>query len=262
MTSPASSTTQMTLGSRRSSAQIRQRGPSARLKQTSHRRMSALTSRIASASALASSSVLRRMWNARRWAVRAPMPGSLPSSVMRRWTGGACSVYLFFWARRAARLGAPPGSPGPPGPPGRPPAEAAERLEHARRVHVAHAAAHLRGGELLGLAQRLVDRRGHEVLEHLDVLGVDRVGVDGDRLDAQVAGRDDLDHAAAGGRLDALLLERLLRLLLRGHHLLGLLEHLRRFGGCGIRLSPPVAPRARSPRRRTLSRSARPTPPP
>jgi len=30
----------------------------------------------------------RMMWKARRWAVRWPTPGSLPSSVMRRWTGG------------------------------------------------------------------------------------------------------------------------------------------------------------------------------
>ena len=220
----------MTVGSRRASSQIVQRGPSARLKQISQGRMSALTSRIASERALASSSVLRRMWKARRCAVRAPMPGSRPSSVMRRWTGGACSVYLFFCARRAARLGAPPGSPPgiPPPPPGGADsaAEPAERLEHRVGVHVAHAATHLGGRELLDLAQRLVDRRGHEVLQHLDVLGIDGVGVDRDRLQAQVAGRDDLHHPAAGGRLDALLLQRLLGLLLLGHHLLGLLEHL------------------------------------
>ena len=122
MTSPASSTTQMTVGSRRASSQIVQRGPSARLKQISHGPISALTSRIASDSAMASSSVLRRMWKARRCAVRAPMPGSLPSSVMRRWTGGACSVYLVFCARRAARLGAPREAAGQPAAPrGRPP---------------------------------------------------------------------------------------------------------------------------------------------
>ena len=88
MTSPGSSTTQMRLASRRSSWQMRQRASSARLKHTSHSPMRSLTSRMASASALASSASLRRMWKARRWAVRWPMPGSLPSSVISRWTGG------------------------------------------------------------------------------------------------------------------------------------------------------------------------------
>ena len=66
-----------------------QRGPSARLKQTSQSVIFSLTSRIASASASASSAEARRMWNASRWAVRLPIPGSLPSSVTRRWSGGA-----------------------------------------------------------------------------------------------------------------------------------------------------------------------------
>ena len=89
MTSPASSTTQITDGSRRSSAQIMQRAPSARLKQISQNPIFSLTSRIASANALASSGCARRMWKASRCAVRAPTPGSLPSSVTSRWIGGA-----------------------------------------------------------------------------------------------------------------------------------------------------------------------------
>jgi len=67
---------------------MRQRGPSARLKQISHSPIRSLTSRIASASASASSSEARSRWNASRCAVRPPMPGSLPSSVTSRWTGG------------------------------------------------------------------------------------------------------------------------------------------------------------------------------
>ena len=79
--------------------------------------------------------------------------------------------------------------------------------------------------ELLGLAERLVGRREDEVLEHLDVVGIHGLGVDRQRLDAHVAAHHDLDHPAAGRRLDPFGLERLLRLLLRGHHLLRLLEH-------------------------------------
>jgi len=59
------------------------------LKQISQKPTFSLTSRIASASAIASSGERRRMSNASRCAVRGPMPGSLPSSVIRRWTGGA-----------------------------------------------------------------------------------------------------------------------------------------------------------------------------
>jgi hypothetical protein len=88
MTSPGSSTTQIRPPSRRSSWQMRQRGSSARLKQISQSPMRSLTSRIASARPVASSASARMMWKARRWAVRWPTPGSLPSSVMRRWTGG------------------------------------------------------------------------------------------------------------------------------------------------------------------------------
>ena len=61
--------------------------------------------------------------------------------------------------------------------------------------------------ELLGLADRLVDGGDDHVLEHLDVLGVDRVGVDRQRVEPQVAGHHDLDHPPAGARVDLLLLE-------------------------------------------------------
>src|SRR5207302_4932842 len=64
------------------------------------------------------------------------------------------------------------------------------------------------------------------VLEHLDVLGIDRLGIDRDRLHDQVAGHLDRDHAPACRGLHHLVLERLLggeHVLL---HLLGLLEDL------------------------------------
>ena len=63
--------------SRRVSWQMRQRGSSVRLKQTSHSPIFSLTSRIASASAVASSAEARRMWKASRCAVRLPTPGQL-----------------------------------------------------------------------------------------------------------------------------------------------------------------------------------------
>src|SRR3954470_5324981 len=203
MTSPGSSTTQISARSRRSSVQIVQRGPSARLKQTSQRVIFSLTSRIASASAWASCGLARRTWKASRWAVRLPMPGSLPSSVTSRWTGGA--------SKRARRLEAGQAQPAEP---------AARAAEAARHV------AHLARRELLGRAQRLVDGGQDGVLEHLDVLRVDRARVDGDRLDREFPRRDDLHHAPAGRGLDALVLEGLLRLHHLLLHLLDLLEHL------------------------------------
>ncbi len=66
ITSLGSSTTQITCASRRSSWQMRQVGSVARLKQISHRRTVALTSRMASARASASSSDTRSRWNASR----------------------------------------------------------------------------------------------------------------------------------------------------------------------------------------------------
>src|SRR5215208_539375 len=112
---------------------------------------------------------------------------------------------------------------------------AAQHVECAHRVEALGAAraAHRLLLELLGRAQRLVERGGDEVLEHLDVIGIDGVWVDLERLHAQVARDDDLDHAAAGGRLDGLGLELLLRLLLLGEHRLRLLEHLVEVGRLG-----------------------------
>src|SRR4051794_32166429 len=168
MTSPGSSTTHMSEGSRRSSVQIAHSGPSARLKQRSHRPMRSLTSRMASARPCASSSSERRMWKASRCAVRWPMPGSLPSSVIRRWTGA-----------------------------GYKPVVSEARQPEAAEVHAAGEAAHLAGGKLLGRADRLVDRGLDHVLEHLGVLRVDPVRVDLELLQHEVTAHLHGDHAAA-----------------------------------------------------------------
>src|SRR5919204_175749 len=201
MTSPGSSTTQMISGSRRWSWQIRQRASSARLKQISHSPMRSLTSRIASASALASSLSARRMWKARRWAVRCPIPGSLPSSVMSLWTGGAYKRGCLE-AREAQRA----------------------------QVHAAGQAAELGLLELLGGPQGLVGGGEDHVLQQLGIVGIDRLGRDRDRLDHEIARDLDGDHPAARRGLDLLVLE----LLLGSHHvllhLLDLLEHLLHVG--------------------------------
>src|SRR6185312_9601893 len=211
MTSPGSSTTQMSSVSRRSSWQMRQRGSSARLKQTSQSRMRSLTSRIASARARASSGSVRRMWKASRWAVRCPIPGSLPSSVIRRWTEGAYKR-VSGPSRDGPLLEAQP-----------------ERPE----IHAAGEPAELGLLELLRGTQALVHRGEHHVLEELGVVGVVRVGRDHDRLDDEVAGDLDLDHPSARGGLDLLVLELLLRLhhvLLHLLHLAHHLLHVRRLG--------------------------------
>src|SRR4051795_2950028 len=186
MTSPGSSTTQMIDASRRSSRQMRQRGPSARLKQTSHSPMRSLTSRMASASALASSGDWRRMWNASRCAVRWPMPGSLPSSVTSRWIGAGLALN----ASHAGQAQPAQGSAGSAG--------------------AAGDAAHLARRQLLGLVDGLVDRGGDHVLQQLDVIGVHRGGIDPDLLDDEVAADLHGDHAAPRRRADLLVLELLL----------------------------------------------------
>ena len=72
-------------------------------------------------------------------------------------------------------------------------------------------------GQLLGLAQRLVDGREHRVGKDLHVVGVDRRGVDLDRLELERPRDRGRHHAAAGGGFDDLVLELLLR---HGHRLL------------------------------------------
>src|SRR3954453_14272044 len=111
----------------------------------------------------------------------------------------------------------------------------AERLERAHRVEPAPrlGAPELALLELLALPQRLVARVDDQVLEHLDVLGVVRVGVDRELLQAHVAREDDLDHPAARRRVDRLLLEFLLRLLLLREHRLRFGEHLLKVGRLG-----------------------------
>ena len=79
----------------------------------------------------------------------------------------------------------------------------------------------------------LVDRRGDHVLQHLGVLGVDRLRVDLDLAQLHVAGHGHLDHPPTRAGLDDLVLELLLRLGHLSLHLLGLLEDLIHVGPLG-----------------------------
>src|SRR5918997_1829743 len=124
------------------------------------------------------------------------MPGRRASSVMSRLTGAANNA---LHARQA---------------------QASETAEIAGcRVHLAR-------GQLLGRADSLVDGGLHHVLEHLDILGVDRAGVDRQLPQLQLAADLDGDHPAAGAGLHHLVLQLLLRLGHVGLHLLYLLHHL------------------------------------
>src|SRR5439155_16562213 len=84
-------------------------------------------------------------------------------------------------------------------------------------------------------------------LEKLDVLGgrrvaaPDRIGIDRDLFQLQVTGHLHLDHAAAGGGLDHLVFELVLRLHHVSLHLLDLLHHLVEIG---LRHSPPYSERS------------------
>src|SRR6476661_4454230 len=85
-TSFGSSTTQMAVRSRRGSAQIRHCSDSATLPQVSQNRTLALTSVSTSTRRLTSMASACSRWNAMRWALLGPTPGSRPSSSIRSWT--------------------------------------------------------------------------------------------------------------------------------------------------------------------------------
>ena len=73
------------------------------------------------------------------------------------------------------------------------------KLSEGKALHAGELG-HAAGGRGVHLAQRLVHGRDYQVLEHLDVLGVDRLGVDGEARELVLAADDGLDNAAAGGR--------------------------------------------------------------
>ena len=85
-TSLDSSTTQIDVGERRGSRQMRHCGSCATFPQISQNRTRSFTSVSASDSRRTSAGSADRMWNAMRWALLGPTPGSRPSSSIRSWT--------------------------------------------------------------------------------------------------------------------------------------------------------------------------------
>src|SRR5512143_2828170 len=84
-----SSTTQTMRWLRVALEQYTQGSTSVMLLHTEQRRSASLIWRMAAASASASSSVERRMWKAKRWALLVPTPGSFFSSSIKRAIGSA-----------------------------------------------------------------------------------------------------------------------------------------------------------------------------
>src|SRR5680860_1237773 len=103
--------------------------------------------------------------------------------------------------------------------------EQARRKAHAARHAARHAAEQLLL-EVLRRPQRLHDRRGHHVLQHLHVFGVHDLRIDGDALDLTAAGGHDGDHPAAGAAGHLVLGQALLRLHQFPLQRLSLLHHL------------------------------------
>src|SRR5215217_7293416 len=172
---------------------MRHRSPSATFQQTRQKCTRALTSVMARARRSASAGSTLRMWKASRWALLGPIPGSRPSSSIRSWTG---------------------------------PSYIASDSQAGWQPHALGDAAQALGGQVLGLAQALIDGGGDQVAEHLDVVGVERVGVDRDRRHRLVALDPGRDHAAPGRALDDLLGQLGLGVLHLPLHLLQLLQHL------------------------------------
>ena len=196
-----SSTTQMTLGSRRASTQIMHRGPSARLKQSSHSPIRSLTSRIAAARANASSSASRAVEGE-------PLGGALTDPGQLRQLGHeplerrGLQALLRFWARRAARLGAPPAPPPggrpPPSPP-MPPMPRGRATRARSRASPPSSAPPSWPPHSSPMRRPSLTAASTRIGEHLGVVGVDGVGIDLDRLwTAEVSGHHHADHPAAG----------------------------------------------------------------
>src|SRR3954469_4073168 len=211
-TSLGSSTTQMTSSERRGSRQIRHCSPSATLYQDTQKRTSAGTRCSAATSRPTSALSAASRWKAMRWALFGPTPGSRPSSSMRSWTAPSYTVgYLEFYGVRDGGLEAGQ-------------AQAAAAAEATgERTHPA-------GGQLVGVVLGIADGGDDEVLQRLQVVGIDGGWRDGEGGQLPAAGHRRRDQLAARTAGDL----GLGQLLLGGHqlllHLLGLLQQRRQIG--------------------------------
>src|SRR5688572_11330797 len=169
MRSFGSSTTHRRPASRPGSPQIRQGSASVMLKQCEQWTIRALRSARASASSRTAATGCFRKWNARRWAVLGPMPGSRSSASSSRETAGG-------WA--ATR-----------------PLHQAGKLRAEAAGDLGHLARH----QLARLPERLVGGGQHEILQHLGVVGGDHLAIDPDGEELLVA-VGLYDHHPATGR--------------------------------------------------------------
>ena len=76
---------------------------------------------------------------------------------------------------------------------------------HARDVEAAGDGAHLLVGEFVDAADGLVDSSHDHVLQHIDILGIEGIGIDGEVDELHLAVNGHLDHTAAGRGVDGLL---------------------------------------------------------
>ncbi len=191
------STTQSWLRSRRGSRQVGQTSSSVKVWHSVQWRTPLTAACSAPASNCAPSRSCCSRWKAMRWADFTPTPGRRRS---------ACTRFSREWLSATARAGS-------------------ERELHARGQarHAGRELAHLLVRGFLGLAHGGVEGGGHQVFEHVLVVG-EQAGVDGDALDVVLAGHDDLDQARAGLAGDLDVGEFVLRLLEVVLHGLGLLH--------------------------------------
>src|SRR4051812_35136822 len=178
-TSFGSSTTQMTVRSRRASPQIRHSSASATFPHMRQKRTLSFTSTSTDARRRTSAGSAASRWKAIRCALLGPTPGSRPSSSMRSWTAPS-----YMWAHLH------PGQP-----------EAAHSLGQR---------AHLLLGQLARRAGRVADRGHDEVLEALDVVRVYDLRLDLHCEHLAGPGHRRGDEPASGGAADLRLGELLL----------------------------------------------------
>src|SRR5216684_374814 len=163
-----------------------------------------------------------------------PTPGSLVSSLMRFARGGAvicgllsCWVGGFLGCRYLATCNRATLQP----------SKQSRNLHPAG--HCADGACHL----LIDLARRFVHGGNDQILQHLDVIGVDGFLVDGDGQQLLGAVHRRLDHPASGASLDAQRRHALLHLLLHLLHLLHQLLRIHEISPYRFRDSTRSAPR-------------------
>src|ERR1700738_2352838 len=182
--SEASSTAQMTPVSLRASRQMEHKSSSVRLKHRGHgRTLSASVSRAVASRLDCSGDCLRR-WYVSLSAVFRPMPGSLESSVARSSIAPTLERQLEWEVQASGEL------------------------------------AHLALRELAGFFLGLVDGDEHQVLQHLDVLGIRPARADLDARDGPLSVASDRPQAPAGRSCHGLLFQLRLHLLHARLHLL------------------------------------------